>query len=155
MHAECCLAATIRIRRRHLLLLLLGVFEGCPMASTRVELWRGRGRHEGAAAKNRKQSPLFTVWQSLRSLCKTGVTRFKRKFVRQWWQQFRLMDTVFVSLFELIEASRRVHTAKEINCHAVWHATVESWQTLLEIEGTWSLTDHIVLETCPQCHWRL
>ena len=28
------------------------------------------------------------------------------------------MDTVFVSLFELIEAPHRVHTAEEVNCRA-------------------------------------
>jgi len=38
--------------------------------------------------------------------------------LRQLW----LVDTVFVSLFELIEASHRVHTANEVNCHAVLHA---------------------------------
>jgi len=45
------------------------------------------------------------TWKSMRKL-------------RQLW----LVDTVFVSLFELIEASHRVHTANEVNCHAVLHA---------------------------------
>jgi len=55
----------------------------------RVQLWRGRGRYQAAAARNKKESPLFTGRQRLpytvrrespRSLRKTSGTRFKRKF---------------------------------------------------------------------------
>ena len=52
--------------------------------------------------------------ESLRSLCRTSGTRFKRKFVRKK-RQFWLTDAVFFqSLFESIKASRRVRrlTAK-------------------------------------------
>ena len=53
-------------------------------ASTRIQLWRGRERHQGTVARNKKDSILIgrQRWryrdrrESLRSLCKTIGTRF-------------------------------------------------------------------------------
>ena len=36
---------------------------GLAVASTRVQLWRGRERHQRAAVKNKSESPLFIVRQ--------------------------------------------------------------------------------------------
>jgi len=100
------------LRRRPLRLCQICQFHRA-VASARVKLWRGRGRRQGAATRN-KESPLFIGRQRWRyrerreSLRRTSGTRLKRKFMRKW-RQLRLTDTVFVSLFEIIEASRRVH----------------------------------------------
>ena len=52
------------------------------VASTRIQLWRGRGRHQGTVARNKKDSILIgrQRWryrdrrESLRSLCKSNGT---------------------------------------------------------------------------------
>ena len=95
---------------------------GCAKSANSTEQWRQREWNCGGDAEGIKEqlqgikseSPFFIGRQRWRyrarreSLCRTSGTRFKRKFMRKW-RQLRLTDTVFVSLFEIIEASRRVH----------------------------------------------
>jgi len=105
------------LRRRPLRLCQICQFHRA-VASTRVKLWRGRGRHQGAATRNKERESLFywtttlalqsASWVPAKSVQNQRNYRFKRKFMRKW-RQLRLTDTVFVSLFEIIEASRRVH----------------------------------------------
>jgi len=67
-------------------------------------------------------SPYRERRESLRSLCKTnGTIGLNENSCENDDSCGWLMDTVFVSLFELIEAPHRVHTAKEVrpNCHVV------------------------------------
>ena len=68
--------------------------------------------------------------ESLRSLCKTSGTGFKRKFMRKW-RQFWLMDSVFLVLVWVNRSTEPCSyrpTVKEVNCRAV--SRVETGQTL-------------------------
>jgi len=78
-----------------------------------------QGIRESPVFIRRQRWPYRERRESLRSLCKYSGTRSKRKFTRKndncgYWIRF-----FFLSLFASMEASHRVHAAKEVNCHAV------------------------------------
>ena len=90
-----------------------------PVASTRVQLWRGRGRHQGAAARNKTVPFHWTTtlalyrasWvpaKSVQNQRNYVLTKIHAKIKGQQYIIVVNIDTVFVSLFELVEALHRL-----------------------------------------------
>jgi len=80
------------------------------VSSTRLQLWRKRGRHQEAAT-GQKRRPVEESVMSPCEVCAKPVELGENENSCKNADNCGSLSTVFVSLFELIEASHRVHTA--------------------------------------------
>jgi len=92
-----------------------------------VQLWRGRGRHHGAAARNKRVPFLLDdnvgAIGSIVGPCEVCAKPAELRLNENSYDNQKTAiifvnrykgPTVFVSLFEFVEALHRVHTAKKV-----------------------------------------